>query len=470
MGWHNRFAFVSSLCAHALLTAVLAFGVGRLPPRSPSPFFVSTTTRHRRVLQKPGDESESIIVDRLSPNGDGGRDTDNGFLEEDEAGNAHIPAGGISVSDEIEAGQEDRFATQVVPIEGLTGVAQLVTTAAHTGSFEPVRYLVALSPRRPPPSESEASANASVGEGRREASASSGDAETNSYAMVDVPPFSPRLVGEIEAFMGPAGRLVAALVTNRDSIHYDAAPAVYATRRADPDLWRRAFPDLRLVTYRLDTPRDCRHAATQVLDGQGPFALEEEIGGNATFVETGRPLTVEEWDRDVAFDVLRGKPVPDDSNGTLVAADEDAKYSPEAIREREEGKRVLAVYTPGHTFGSVSYIFPEQGVCCSGYTIPVEDTREETNVGMDSPGPALDCRGYITTSRAGITAQMQSARKLVNTYSDRFRVVLPARGDPLFVDGQAEKRKELLLGIIEQYERIGEIYEQLGITSDEITD
>jgi hypothetical protein len=93
----------------------------------------------------------------------------------------------------------------------------------------------------------------------------------------------------------------------------------------------------------------------------------------------------------------------------------------------------------------------------------VEDSRAEENPGIEGAGPALDCRGYITTSRAGISRQMQSARSLINTYSDRFEVVLPSRGDPLYTDDDAQERKKELLDIVNEYDRIGKIYEELGI-------
>lgn len=258
------------------------------------------------------------------------------------------------------------------------------------------------------------------------------------------------------------------LVTNRDSIHYDEAPSVYSTRRADLDLWIMAFPGLRIVAYRLDIPRDCRHAVAQVLDGYGPFALDEEqadlVGGNFTFVETGRPLTLAEWEDDTAQDVLAGKTPPDDAVTTSESVELD--YTPLAIREREQGKRILAVYTPGFSFGSVSFVFPELGVCCSGFTVPVEDSRFDENEGVGAPGPAIDCRGYLAASKAR-KRQMESARTLIKAYSDRFHVVLPSRGDPRFLDGDTSERTELLLDIVAQYEKIGEIYEQLGIFSDE---
>jgi len=197
------------------------------------------------------------------------------------------------------------------------------------------------------------------------------------------------------------------------------------------------------------------------LDGYGPFAAS-----NATFVETGRPLVHEAWDHDVAQDVLSGKPPPDDDSKAMNEDADNDQYTPEAIRQREQGKRILAVYTPGHTFGSMSYVFPEIKVCCSGFTLPIEDNREDENPGMDSTGPALDCRGYITTSKAGITRQMESARNLVNNYIDRFDVILPSRGDPLFLDSDnVSERKQSVMEILQQYEKIGKIYEDLGILS-----
>jgi hypothetical protein len=377
---------------------------------------------------------------------------------EEERGDVLLPTTGISVSDEMEAALKDRFVTEVVPIKGLRGVAQIVTSSIVLGSFEPVRYLVALSPPPPQPVETGAEERTNDSEGGPSSSS------TRTYAMVDTPPFSPQLVTRMEAFMGVDSKLAVILITNRDSIHHDEAPSVFSTRRADLALWKQAFPDIQIVAYRLDIPRDCRESVTQVLDGYGPFALVDDGSSNVTFVETGRPLTYDEWDHDIAQDIISGQTPPDDTDGKV--GEDNSDYSLEAIRAREDGKSVLAVYTPGHSFGSISYIFPERGVCCSGYTIPVEETRAEENFGMENTGPALDCRGYITTSRAGLSRQMGSAKVLVNTYADRFEVVLPARGDPLFLDGSLEERKQLLTEILEQYRRIGEVYEQLGITGD----
>ena len=296
--------------------------------------------------------------------------------------------------------------------------------------------------------------------------------------MIDVPPFSEQLKNDMDQYLRDNnGRLRSILVTCRDNIHYNEAPGVFSIRRADLDQWTKVYPGISVVAYRLDIPRDCRELITQRLDGYGPFALAEEVESdstatttNFTFVETSRPLTYDEWDPEVSQDVLAGKRMPPDDD-TKPANEETTEqgeveadpYSPQAIRAREEGKRILAVYTPGRTYGSVSYVFPEIQLCASGFTIPVEDSRNEENYGLAGTGPALDCRGYITTSRAGITRQMESARNLILNYIDRVNVLLPSRGDPVFLDGTTKQRQGFLLDIVNQYEKIGKIYEQLGI-------
>jgi hypothetical protein len=371
--------------------------------------------------------------------------------DDEEAGNVHIPSGGISISDEFDDSQKDRFVTKVIPIRGLNGVAQLLTSPVTLGSFEPIRYLVAVTPPR---------LLQSTGSDGTEVSEESSDLTAQiSYVLIDVPPFSPQLVARMNAFMGPTGVLSSLLITSRDGIHYDEMPSVFTLRRADLDLWRQAFPKLNIVSYRLDTPRDCRPLVTQVLDGYGPFAMLE----NGTFIETGRPLTVAEWEFNMAENIMKGQqPVPDDEQTPSV----DEEYLPEAIKKREEGYSVLAVYTPGHSYGSVSYVFPQQSVVASGFTIPVEDNRMDENLG-DSAGPSLDCRGYISTSRAGIQQQIESARELTEHYIDRFSVVLPSRGEPLFLEDEIHIRRRHLEAVLDQYDRIGEIYSQLGITSSE---
>ncbi len=392
------------------------------------------------------------------------RSKDPGDTETDEdLGDVQIPSTGISVMDDLEAERKDRFFTELVPITGLNDIAAQIVTTATSGTFEVVRYIVALSP----PNQCDGVSSQDL----KDLSEESNGRKGTSFVMVDIPPYSAKLAAAIRAFVGPHSKLVAAFITSRDSIHYDDARAVFTTRRSDLIKWSDSFPGLRIIGYRLDIPRDCRESITQQLDGYGPFALHEDPhSGNLTFTETGRPLTFMEWDYDVAQAVLGQGKTPPDEEDSAQQHNDDEQYSSAAIRAREKGKRVLAVYTPGHTFGSVSYVFPETKICCSGFTIPVEDTRAENDYGMEGAGPALDCRGYITTSKAGLSRQMESARALVNQYADRFNVVFPSRGDPLYLDGDTEERQKNVFSILDQFEKIGKIYEQLGIISSEHDD
>lgn len=388
------------------------------------------------------------------------------YLEEHNAegdlGDAPIPTTGISVADEINKAQKDRFYTEVVPITGLgEGVlAAQIVTSATAGSFEPVRYLLRLERK----------------DGETTNATNYPTDNKKQFVMIDVPPYSQKLVQQMQTLMGSSGYLSSILVTNRDSIHYDDSPGVFTIRRADLLKWEKAFPNVAIIAYRMDIPRDCRESITQRLDGYGPWAMVDSVDAlNVTLVETGRPLTRNLWDPETADDILAGKRNPPgedvESEEEGVANNENGAVHLDAyklsladsIRANEEGKKILAVYTPGRTYGSMCYVFPELGLCTSGFTLPLEDTRAEENDGMDSAGPILDCRGYVTTSKAGILRQMESARKLVNDYADRFQIVLPSRGDPFYLKGGASKRRATLLGIVNQYEKLGKIYEQLGI-------
>ena len=393
---------------------------------------------------------------------------------------APIPSTGVTVADEILKTQQEGYASEVVKIRGLEpGIlaAQIVTTGTISNKIEAVRYLIGLSKQAV--TENKETREWDIVP----------PTDMQSFAMVDIPPYSPQLEQQMKSFMGPKGKLAAILMTSRDCIHYDEAPGIYSNRQSDMKKWRERFPEVPVVAYRIDIPRECREFITQRLDGYGPFAFQEEgevepaessaddedekkkYDPMSPFIETGQPLTYELWDFDVAQDIFAGKISPDDINTTKASSEDDEEdlYSPEAIRAREEGKRILAVYTPGRTYGSVSYVFPEVQLVASGYTIPVEDNRLGDGNGMpgiDSPGPSLDVTGYITTSKAGITRQMESARNLIENYADRFDVILPSQNDPFFVDAPTvEERKADLLSIIDQYEKIGQVYEELGITS-----
>jgi hypothetical protein len=420
-------------------------------------------------------------------------------LTQDTMGNVRIPSTGISISDKMEdtTRRRERFQTTLYPIVDDETIvasmssmsasnsvtsrprrvgAQLVTSTLFSDSCEPVRYLVALN---------------DLSESR------SPSTDTRYYALVDVPPFSMQLVQDIRNFIGESGKLACILVTNKESIHYDDSPGVYAFRKSALKLWTETFPQISVVGYRLDIPRDCRAYFTQVLDGYGPFAatvipnMTEQLP-HVSFVETGRKLTVAEWDREIANEILnKGRKPPDEveqgENDQSIDSSDD--YSGEAIRQREDGHDILAIFTPGHTFGSVSYVFPRFGVCCSGFTLPLEDRNERpvaiTDAEEDDDDdddvrdtllPSLDFRGYLTTSAAGMVKQMQSAQILVDRYSDRFHIVCPARGNPLHLNdviantqlnnvSKIEQRRQTLTRLIGQYQRLGEIYNQLGISS-----
>jgi glyoxylase-like metal-dependent hydrolase (beta-lactamase superfamily II) len=402
------------------------------------------------------------------------------YLEEHDpdelgVGDVPIPTTGVSVADEMAKAAKDRFYTEVVRIRGLgKGVkaAQIISSTTG-GSIEPVRYLVRLSRL-----EEEDDEDVDEDDITAASSPSSLDSDAvEDFVMVDVPPYSENLAKAMQKMMGPNGRLASILVTCRDCIHYDDAPGVFTIRRADLLKWEKAFPDTAIVAYRMDIPRDCRESVTQRLDGYGPWALQDasaKAANNETFFETGIPMTFNEWDRETAMDILEGRRPPpseeqvaelnENSKGDVIDLNADGKSQADSLRANEEGKRILAVYTPGRTYGSMSYIFPELDLCASGFTLPLEDAREENWGVSDFAGPALDCRGYITTSKAGIAKQMESARKLANNYIDRFRIVLPSRSDPFYLQEDVGERRQTLLEVVDQYEKLGIIYEQLGIT------
>jgi hypothetical protein len=346
------------------------------------------------------------------------------------------------------------------------GVARIdtVSTSGSVGE-EPVRWLVSLTD----PNED-------------------GEVQCQSYFMIDIPPYSDSLANDIKAFVDPnfnntkgdasqpRGKLDAILVTNQECIHYDQSPGVYVTRTSDLEKWKTAFPEVKVIIYRLDQPRECKESVTQVLDGYGPWGWDKN---NLGFVETGRPLRTEAWDETTTSNVLKlGELPPDDAeNETSNTGDDDEMYSKEAIRQREDNYDLLAVYTPGHTFGSVTYIFPKRCICCSGYALPLEsvsstldgfgyensDGETYSATPIAPQGPRLDYQGYLATS-VSRPRQMSSASKLINDYVDRFKVVLPSRGDVVFLENDQDRRKSELMENIGLYRKISEIYGRLGIT------
>ena len=380
----------------------------------------------------------------------------------------HIPTQGISLSDMIDDAEVDKFKTTLVPVTA--GVAQILTKSINYGAFDPKRFLVALSP--PTEDNSNDNKNAAdmdgdndddgledVVEGIDDDGEVAGFTSKSaaSYVMVDTPPYSDKLASSILSFMGnDDSRVVAMVITSREGIHYDEGLTVYSSRRSDLVKWCERFPDMAVVTYRLDTPRDCREMVTQQLDGNGPW------GWNGTsFVETGRPLTQALWDEDLFQRITEEGVQPPRKQWK-----DDQLYTPAAIRKREEGKQMLAIHTPGHTYGSMSFVFPETGVLASGCTIPIENFSDENRDFAHEIGPALDFRGYIGTSQ-DMPVQMKSARRLVETYCDRFCMVLASKqwlDRPLIVH-DPQIRRELLLEVVDHYDRIGQIYDQLGISN-----
>ena len=389
--------------------------------------------------------------------------------------------------------REDTDADDEMDSSRHQGVARIdtISTLGNAGE-EPVRWLVSLD-----------DTITGAAEGNKQ----------ESFALIDLPPYSDRLVNDIRSFMDPEynnnttvatssssedtissskANLDIILLTNQQCIHYDTSPGVYVKRKSELTKWKKAFPNAQVVMYRLDIPRECREEVTQVLDGYGPWGWEEvgEEGGSGEvevknkFVETGRPLTIEEWDDDTKTKVLtQGELPPDDqvdnqedSDDDDTSDEEDELYSSEAIRKGEEKYRLLAVYTPGSTFGSVTYILPQRGICCSGHALPIEssgNTAIEDNydedddfVSSSSPvppqGPRLDYQGYLASS-ASRPRQMSSASALISSYIDRFRVVLPARGDIVFLDSDENTRKRELMESVGLYQKVSDIYNRLGI-------
>ena len=113
-------------------------------------------------------------------------------------GNIQIPSTGVSVTDQVEAMQSDKFESELVPITGLPGVAQIVTTA-NDGIIEPVRYLVSLSPPKRLSSAQEDNVDDRVNNNNA----------SQSFVMVDIPPFSEKLLANMQTFMQRGNKLTA---------------------------------------------------------------------------------------------------------------------------------------------------------------------------------------------------------------------------------------------------------------------
>ena len=363
-----------------------------------------------------------------------------------------------------------REAKAKAQLYNMTSVSPKSASIITTSSDDPIRYLLPLSSSSDDEDE---------------------DEDEDEFVMIDVPPYSQELHAQILTFLNKNKKNksnsiqqpLAILITNKNSLHYDESPAVYTSRNSDLKLWIQAFPDIEVVMHRIDIPRDLNDVMevtmrdendeayikrtpiiTQVLDGYGPWAWDMETN---SFVESGKPLTVLEWDDDKITEFFEA--------GMEGSDDETSEQEELAqIKAKEEGKSLLAVYTPGHTMGSMSYILPNTQICASGFTIPPPEQSR-----------SLDYKGYISTNRATIERQVQSARDLNVNYVDRFAFVLPSRGNYMDLNdqmssvedddskkdsekqnqGSKEQKQQHLDDIIALFEKIGNIYDSLGITN-----
>ncbi len=464
-------AYINFLEAFILIASCCAFSI--LPSIHQHTQCRSATIRQSMNDEGGDDGDEALdpaqmkwIQSRSESTGTTSPYIDDSAQGEDEhvSGNVHIPKTGISINDEMtEMQMTERYLTKVFPLE-VKGVAAIQTVTADTASDEPMRYLVPLDDLNGQDDDDEEEENESEDEAKE-------SEEETDYAMIDIPPYSDDLKAQMQSFFSKSGngKLSYILITCQTGIHYNEASSVYITRKSDLRAWKDAFPDVTIAMYRLDVPRDCRGLVTQVLDGYGPWALENKEDSNTEprkFEETGRPLTVMEWDEEIQTKVLDEGRLPPDDEEDESDAETEKLYTPEAIKEREASRDILAVYSPGHTYGSVTYIFPKSKICASGLTIPVEDTRAGASLfGQPmSAGPKLDYAGYLTTNAGDLQRQVESGRHVATIYSDRFEVVLPARGPAVNLAAYNEfERSKLLHEIMDDFAELGRVYNQMGI-------
>jgi glyoxylase-like metal-dependent hydrolase (beta-lactamase superfamily II) len=319
------------------------------------------------------------------------------------------------------------------------------------------------------------------------------------YYMIDIPPFSQHLVQEIRLFLKKQtypqqeegeevdensdyfsttngtntktkrrGRnsssstsippkahqptLRAILITCKTSIYYSEAPGtVYSMRKSDLSLWKEAFPGVEIIMHRNDMEKDLQGSITQVLDGYGPWAWNETTG---RFDETGHKLVVLNWDRDK---IMRLYSSSDEINATELALRE-AGIDPNQVidvRANEANRGILAVYTPGHTMGSMCYVMPPLELCFSGHTLPEDQFRDNVR---------FDGLGTVSTNKAGLLRQVDSALHFADTYVDRFHTILPSRGNVIYLPkDDLEQRRSSLKLAIKQFGKVAKAYSDLGI-------
>lgn len=286
------------------------------------------------------------------------------------------------------------------------------------------------------------------------------------YAMIDVPPYSKELYNNIQSFISNNGKckssLDAILITNQNSIYYNNNELTdednyYTRRESDLSNWKSLYPEINVVMHRIDVPRDSKAYVTQELDGYGPFAYDTQTDTDDTFIETGKPLTVIKWDDDK----VKSFAEEDVSDEELQSIEENRKML-------ETNTSIIACYTPGHTSGSVCYIFTKLKLCCSGFTIPIEnnDVTQDQDTGI-----RLDYKGYVTTNKGGIKRQIDSVNEMMNKYCKNYiDVILPSRGGVYYLptgssddDFLYERKMNELKDMMEKFVKVGDIYESLGI-------
>lgn len=255
------------------------------------------------------------------------------------------------------------------------------------------------------------------------------------FVMVDVPKYSQTVMKQIIKFCNGV-QPIAIVITNQNSVYYDDANGSMVIRRSDAIKWAEAFPGIEIVMHRHDIYRDLQKVVTQRLDGYGPWGLNLDT---TQFVDLRNPLQ--------EIDGLDGFEMTFDVENYSTPDFEEVN-----IRENDCSKYFMAVYSPGHSYGSLSLIAPELGGICSGNTFPPISLLDGTNLRMDS-------QGIVTTNRAGITKQVESAKNIISEYVDLFQFMLPARGPLQRFPVDLEQRKHMLNDLINRFEEY-KIYEE----------
>jgi hypothetical protein len=257
-------------------------------------------------------------------------------------------------------------------------------------------------------------------------------------------------------------------------------------------------PIIEVIMHRHDVERrqlGNTKLVTQQLDGYGPWEYDLSTTGtdsedNDKFVETGDPLVLLNWSTEKIMSLYNDPTV----NATAIALKEANKLRKQQRKNNannntkkpakgesgssssgNNGITITAVYTPGHTMGSMSYVF-DMGdslkVCCSGNTLP-----DAASGGRER----MDQLGSMTTAsnKNGLLRQVESCHTLLNDYiicgdggdetekddDNTYPVaVLPARGEIVSLAHlPPERQKSFWQDRITQFEKLSRVYTNLGI-------